>query len=144
MEITKPLLKKPSLNEIEKSSKSLLMKDIFYKILRLAKLDSNVILVGEIGSGKRRLAEVIHNNSTRAKGPFHTFYCLDIDEDEYKDAFWGHLQFEGKHLSIKYNLLEKTVDGTLYLDQFSELSPALKIGRASCREIAHAPLIANI
>src|SRR5690625_4605696 len=127
MEITKPLLKKPSLNEIEKSSKSLLMKDIFYKILRLAKLDSNVILVGEIGSGKRRLAEVIHNNSTRAKGPFHTFYCLDIDEDEYKDAFWGHLQFEGKHLSLKYNLLEKTVDGTLYLDQFSELSPALML-----------------
>lgn len=124
MVTAKPLLKKIELNKIEKSSKSLLMQDIFYKILRLAKLDSNVILVGEIGSGKKRLAQTIHENSNRARAPFHTFYCLDINEEEYKNAFWGHLQFEDNHLSLKYDLLEKTAGGVLYLDQFSELSPA--------------------
>lgn len=123
----KPIFKNSLLSEVEKSSKSTLMQDIFYKILRLAKLDSNVILVGEIGSGKKRLAQVIHDNSNRAKGPFHTFYCLDINEEEYKDAFWGQLQFEGDELSLKYNLIEQAREGTLYLDQFSELSPAFML-----------------
>lgn len=127
MVTTKPLLKKGLPNDIEKSTKSLLMQDIFYKILRLAKLDSNVILVSEIGSGKKRLAQVIHQNSNRAKAPFHTFYCLDVNEEEYKDAFWGQLQFEDNHLSLKYNLLEKAVGGILYLDQFSELSPTVML-----------------
>lgn len=127
MVTTKPVIKKSLLNEIEKSSKSLLMQDIFYKILRLAKLNSNVILVGEIGSGIKRLAQVIHENSTRAKAPFHTFNCLGIREEDYKDAFWGHLQFEDNHLSLKYDLLEKAVGGILYLDQFSELSPAFML-----------------
>lgn len=125
MTTTEPILKKFLLNDIEHFSKSILMQDIFYKILHLAKLDSNVILVGEIGAGKKRLAKVIHESSNRAKGPFHTFYCLNVDEDEYKKAFWGHLQLEENHLSIKYDLLEKTINGTLYLDQFSELNSEL-------------------
>ncbi|MCW9706741.1 sigma 54-interacting transcriptional regulator [Fodinibius salsisoli] len=125
MTTTKPLLKKFLLHDIEHYSKSILMQDIFYKILHLAKLDSNVILVGEIGSGKKRLAKVIHESSNRAQGSFQTFYCLNINEDEYKKAFWGHLKFDENHLSIKYDLLEKTINGTLYLDQFSELTPKL-------------------
>lgn len=132
MVTTKPLLEKTFLDEtfldeIETSSKSLLMQDIFYKILRLAKLHSNVVLVGEIGSGKKRLAQVIHENSNRAKAPFHTFNCLGIKEEEYKDAFWGHLEFEDNHISLKYDLLEKTIGGILYLDQFSELPPSFML-----------------
>ncbi|HSH52030.1 MAG TPA: sigma 54-interacting transcriptional regulator [Bacteroidales bacterium] len=115
---------KSLLHEIEKSSKSFLMQDIAYKILRLAKTNSNVILVGEIGSEKKNLARIIHENSKRAEGPFFTYYCLNIDEQEYKKAFWGHLQLEGNHLCLKYDLLEKTTNGTLYLDKFSDLSPA--------------------
>ncbi|SHF87157.1 Sigma-54 interaction domain-containing protein [Fodinibius roseus] len=127
MVTTKSVIKKPLLNDIEKSSKSLLMQDIFYKILRLAKIDTPVILVGEIGSGTKRLAHVIHKNSDRALAPFHTFNCLGIREEEYKDAFWGQLQFDDNHLSLKYDLLEKAVGGILYLDQFSELSPSLML-----------------
>lgn len=114
--------------ELEKSSKSLLMQDIFYKIISLAKLDSpHIIIVGEIGSGKKRLAKVIHQNSSRAKNPFYTFYCVDIDEEKYKDAFWGHLQFEEEHLMLRYDALEKANGGTLYLDQFSELTPEFMV-----------------
>src|SRR5699024_10684864 len=118
MTTSEPILKKFLLYDIESFSKSILMQDVFYKIIHLAKLDSNVILVGEIGSGKNRLAKVVHENSSRAKGPFHTFYCLNADEDEYKDAFWGQLQFEDNHLVLKYDLLEKTIGGTLHLKQF--------------------------
>lgn len=109
------------LKDFEKDSKSALMQDIFFKILRLAKLDSNVIIIGEIGSGKKRLAHIIHENSHRAQGPFHSFYCVDIDENDYKNAFWGHLTFGVNSIALRYDALEKASNGILYLDQFSEL-----------------------
>ncbi len=116
-------LKDSQLKDPERSSESALMKDIFYKILHLAKQDSNVIVVGEIGAGKERLAHIIHENSNRADKPFYSFYCVDVTETEYKDAFWGHLQFENESVTLKYNALEKASGGILYLNQFSELSP---------------------
>ncbi|MGM0545674.1 MAG: sigma-54-dependent transcriptional regulator [Bacteroidota bacterium] len=115
------------LSDIEKSSKSLLMQDIFYKVLRLANIDTNVFIVGEIGSGKKRFAEIIHANSRRAQKPFHTFYCVDINESEYKNAFWGHLTFDENRLILKYEALDKAHGGVLYLDQFSELSPSMML-----------------
>jgi DNA-binding NtrC family response regulator len=115
------------LSDIEKSLESLLMHDIFHKILRLAKMDVNVILVGEIGSGKKRLANVIHQNSPRSDKPFHSFYCIDVNENDYKDAFWGHLAFEKEAITLRYDALEKATGGVLYLDQFSELSPSLML-----------------
>lgn len=111
------------LKDLEKSFASLLMQDIFHKILQLAKLDSNVFVIGEIGSGKKKIAEIIHKNSKRSNKPFFSFYCVDINEDEYKDTFWGHLNFEEDQLRLKYEALEQAEGGILYLDQFSELSP---------------------
>lgn len=121
MVTTKSQITNSPLINLENSSQSILMQDIFYKILSLARMDSNVILVGEIGSGKKNLSRTIHANSDRADGPFYSFYCVDINEKDYKDAFWGHLQIEDNHLSLKYEALEEARGGTLYLDQFSEL-----------------------
>ncbi len=109
-------------DDLEKYTKSILMQDILHKVLRLAKLDSSVVLVGEMGAGKKRLAKIIHENSARALGPFYSFYCVDIGENEYKEAFWGQLQLEDNCVTLKYDALEKASGGTLFLDQFSELS----------------------
>lgn len=98
------------------------MQDLFDKILSLAKLELNVFIVSEIGSGKKRIAKIIHDNSTRSAESFYSFYCLDIDENQYEEAFWGHLEFEDEFLTLRYDVLEKAVGGTLFLDQFSELS----------------------
>lgn len=100
---------------------SSLMRDIYKKVLNIAKLDKHVIIIGEIGSGKKRLAHTLHMNSSRSNGPFHSFYCVDIDETEYKDAFWEHIKFEDEHIVLKYDAIEKASNGILYLDQFSEL-----------------------
>jgi two-component system, NtrC family, response regulator HydG len=102
-------------------SNSMLMQDIYNKVLSIAQLRKHIIIIGEIGSGKKRLAQTIHTHSDKKHGPFHTFYCVDIDEAEYKDAFWEHLNFENDHIVLKYDALEKAGDGTLYLDQFSEM-----------------------
>ena len=124
MTITQSRLNEFTLDDITHFSRSVLMQDIFYKAIQLAKSNSNVILVGEIGSGKHRLAEIIHKNSHRNQGPFDTFSCLNINETIYKEAFWGQLKIEDNQLFLQYDLLEKTLNGTLYLDQFSELSPS--------------------
>lgn len=100
---------------------SLLMKDIFTKVETISRLEKHVVLIGEIGVGKKRMAEIIHKNSDRSEGPFHTFYCIDVDEAEFQEAFWEHIHFENNHLQIKYDLLEKSGGGTLYIDQVSEL-----------------------
>lgn len=123
--ISETMLQHSLLNEVEKSSKSMLMQDIFNKILTIAKMDTHVIVIGEIGSGKKRLAEIIYENSRRAKGPFHSFYCVDVHDEEYKEAFREQLHLEEEHFILKYNAIEKACDGILYLDQFSELSPRL-------------------
>lgn len=106
---------------------SSLMKDIFKKVKSIARLEKHVILIGEIGVGKKRLAHAIHDHSVRAEGPFHSFYCIDIDEAEFKEAFWEHIHFENEHLQIKYDVLEKSGGGILYLDQFSELSSSFML-----------------
>src|SRR5690625_1279168 len=80
-------LKKPLAGQLEKNSNSVLMQDIFNKVLRLSRRETHVIIIGEIGTGKKWLARIIHENSQRASGPFHSFYCVDIDESEYRDAF---------------------------------------------------------
>lgn len=114
-------LQKPETGNIGKTSQSLLMQDIFSKVLSLSRLDTHVIIIGEIGTGKKWLAQIIHENSKRADAPFHSFYCVDIDESEYKDAFWEQLQFDEEHFTLKYDAIEKASGGILYLDQFSEL-----------------------
>ena len=115
------------LEDFEERSKSSLMRDIYYKIMHLAKLNSNVILVGELGSGKSKLAKIIHKKSNRSEGPFYTFYCVDITENDYQEAFWGQLKIgKENNIELRYEAIEKANNGTLFLEEFSELSDSFK------------------
>lgn len=104
-----------------------LMNDIYQKVKSIAHLDKHLVLIGEIGVGKMSLARAIHRNSSRAKGPFHSFYCMNTNEDEFKEAFWEQVHVENEHLLLKYDILEKASNGVLYLNKFSELSTAFKL-----------------
>jgi DNA-binding NtrC family response regulator len=122
-----------SLQNTEIESKSFfetlspLMKDIFQKVESIARLDKHLIMIGEIGVGKNRLAHAIHKNSSRAKGPFHSFYCMNINEEEFKAAFREQVHVENEHLLLKYDLLEKASNGTIYFIKFSELTNAFML-----------------
>lgn len=102
------------------------MKDIYQKVNSVAHLDKHLFLIGEIGVGKKSLAHAIHRNSSRAKGPFHSYYCMNANEDEFKEAFWEQVQVENEHLVLRYDVLEKASNGILYLNKFSELTNAFK------------------
>lgn len=103
------------------------MEDIFSKVKSVSALDNHLVLIGEIGAGKKRLARIIHSHSRRSESPFYSFYCVDINEAKFKEAFWEHIYFEGEHIQLRYDVLEKASGGSLYLDQFSELSPQFMI-----------------
>ena len=113
--------------DVEKSYKSMLMQNIIGKVIDLAKLDVPVILIGEIGTGKKRIAQLMHENSSRSSHPFYSFYCLDLTDEEYEEAFREQLLFKDDHFVLKYNVIEKSSNGILYLDQFSELPGDLMI-----------------
>ena len=115
------------LSHTEKSYESDLMRNILGKVLNLAKLDSPVILIGEMGAGKKRVAQIIHENSSRAPYPFYSFYCLDLTNDEYEEAFREQLHLSENHFVLKYNVIEKASRGILFMDQFSELPPDIML-----------------
>lgn len=115
------------LSRMERSFKSELMRNIVSKILELAKLETPVILIGEIGTGKKHIAQIIHENGSRVTHPFYSFYCLDLTDEEYEEAFKEQLHLHDDHFLLKYNVIEKASMGILYLDQFSELPPELML-----------------
>jgi DNA-binding NtrC family response regulator len=120
-------MQEPALSHTEKSFKSVLMRNILSKVLNLAELDMPVIIIGEIGTGKKRIAQIVHENSSRAPHPFYTFYCLDITKDEYERAFKEQLHLSDDHFILKYNVIEKAIKGILYLDQFAGLPADLML-----------------
>lgn len=120
-------LEKAFLSPSEKSLKSVLMRNILQKVLHVAELDMPVILISEMGAGKKRIAQIIHENSDRAASPFYVFYCLDLTEERYEEAFREQLQLNDNYFVLKYEVIEKATKGILYLDQFSELPPDLML-----------------
>ncbi len=99
-----------------------LMRDIYEKVKSVSRLEKHLILIGEIGVGKKNLAQAIHRNSSRSDGPFLSFYCMSTNEDEVKEAFWETVSVENGHLQLKFEVLEDARNGTLYLNKFSELT----------------------
>lgn len=130
----------PSTQLEDFATSSALMQDIYAKVMLAARLDQHIVLIGEMGVGKKRLAKLIHKYSQRSQSKFHTFYCIDISETQYKEAFWEHIHVEEEHVNIKYDVLERAQGGTLYMDQFSELSDEIMMNiiesyQRGCRQM---------
>src|SRR5688500_10825723 len=54
------------------------MKDVFAKIQRAAPVDSTVLILGESGTGKELVAQALHHNNHRKKGPFVAVNCAAV------------------------------------------------------------------
>ena len=92
---------------------------------RAADLPSTILILGESGTGKDRLARAVHDVSSRVSRPFVRIDAANLSDDLFESELFGHERgaFTGA-VSAKKGLLEVAEDGTVYLDEVSSLSPA--------------------
>jgi transcriptional regulator with PAS, ATPase and Fis domain len=95
---------------------------------RVAKVDSTVLITGESGSGKERIARLVHDESTRAAGPFIAVNCGAITETLLESELFGHARgaFTGA-TQDRPGLFEAANGGTLLLDEVGEVSPGMQV-----------------
>jgi DNA-binding NtrC family response regulator len=103
------------------------MKDLFELIESVAASDANILIQGENGTGKELIANAIHYNSHRAKGPFIKINCAAIPKDLIESELFGYKKgaFTGAQ-SDKVGLLEMAEGGSLLLDEIGEMPPYLQ------------------
>lgn len=104
------------------------MRDVFDVAAQVARRDSTVLLLGESGTGKELLAKAVHQNSLRNKKPFVTINCGAIPENLIESELFGHRRgsFTGA-LTDRVGKFEAANEGTIFLDEIGDLTPALQI-----------------
>ncbi len=95
---------------------------------RVAKVDATVLITGESGSGKERIARLVHEESSRASGPFIAVNCAAITETLLESELFGHARgsFTGA-TADRPGLFESANHGTLLLDEIGEVSPGVQV-----------------
>ena len=109
-------------------AKSATMRQVVDLARRVAKVDSTVLITGESGSGKERIARLVHDESTRAAGAFIAVNCGAITETLLESELFGHARgaFTGA-TSDRPGLFEAANGGTLLLDEVGEVSPGMQV-----------------
>jgi DNA-binding NtrC family response regulator len=109
-------------------TKSLAMKSVFDKIRSVAPTKSTVLLVGETGTGKGVLANLIHRHSNRRDSQFISVHCGAIPDTLLESELFGHEKgaFTGA-VRRKLGKFEIAKGGTIFLDEIGTITPSAQI-----------------
>lgn len=104
---------------------SQVMLRVFDQARRAAQVDSTVLVTGESGTGKELIAEAIHQNSPRKKGPFITVNMAAVPENLVESELFGHVKgsFTGA-AAARIGRFEAANDGTLFIDEIGDFALA--------------------
>lgn len=109
-------------------AKSPKMRRVVELAQRVAKVDATVLITGESGVGKERIARLIHDESTRAAGPFIAVNCGAITETLFESELFGHKRGAFTDASSdRQGLFESANHGTLLLDEIGDISPGMQV-----------------
>ena len=87
-------------------------------IEKLASAESRILITGQTGTGKELVARKVHKSSQRAENSFIVFNAALLQEKKYEKQLFGQ-QYENGN--VDYGVLEKANNGTLLLDEVSEI-----------------------
>ncbi len=89
---------------------------------------SNVLIIGETGTGKELFAHSIHQESDRANEPFVAVNCAALPENLLDSELFGYVEgsFSGANKGGKLGLFEQAHKGTIFLDEIGEIPIALQ------------------
>src|SRR5690606_9467113 len=102
---------------------STVMKDVFYKLEKIAPTDANVLILGENGTGKDLIAKAIHDNSLRKDMPFVKVDVGALTESLFESELFGYKKgaFTDAREDRK-GRFEIASGGTLFLDEIGNIS----------------------
>ncbi len=104
------------------------MQEIFELIPILAQTDASVLITGETGTGKDKVAETIHKTSKRSHHPFIKINCGALPESLLESELFGHVRgaFTGA-IQDKPGMFRLAHGGTLFLTEIGDLPLPLQI-----------------
>ena len=99
------------------------MKAVMEEIISVSKYDCNVLITGETGVGKEKVANIIQKNSSRKVQPFIKINCASISPNLIESEFFGYEKgaFTGANASGKKGYFEAADNGVIFLDEVGEL-----------------------
>ena len=104
------------------------MQRVMAVAARVAPVDSTVLILGESGVGKERMARWLHDASRRARRPYIAVNCGAFSESLLESELFGHTRgaFTGA-ISDRPGVFEAAHGGTLFLDEIGEVSPSMQV-----------------
>ena len=104
------------------------MREVFNTVRRVAATDVTVLVEGETGTGKELIAQELHRESNRAKGPFVVINCGAIPANLLESELFGHVRgaFTGA-IQTKNGKFQQANRGTLFLDEIGEMPMDLQV-----------------
>ena len=106
--------------------------DVVDQTIEIAKsyseVDSNILIIGETGTGKEMYTQSIHNQSARKDKPFVAINCAALPESLLESELFGYAEgaFTGAMKGGKQGIFELAHQGTLFLDEIGEISANLQ------------------
>jgi len=99
------------------------MQRVIETTIKVAKVNSTILLLGESGVGKGMIAKLIHKQSERTRGPFIQVDCAGIPESLIESELFGYERgaFTGAKGEGKPGFFELANNGTLFLDEIGEV-----------------------
>jgi DNA-binding NtrC family response regulator len=98
------------------------MMEVYDFIDKTSKINVNVLIQGQSGTGKELVARALHFSSDRKDHPFVAINCSAIPENLLESELFGHTKgaFTGATENQK-GVFEQANNGTLFLDEIAEM-----------------------